>query len=415
MPGRRLPWIIGLVAFLAALPAAGGEGPSRAEARLEAAAQEFAAARFGVELRTDPALRAVAREHALLAASGVVVDTQEFLRQAESAHGILDPYPYVFYGSAAASDVAEIERRLLRACADFAPSERRLYTHVAVGVVERRRGWLRHEGQDYVTVLLTQRAVSFAPLPAESRPGDRVLFEGEVHAPFRDPEILLTRPDGNTEVLDNLALEPRHFRCYLRFDRGAGEYQLEVMGRYDLGPRVLGLGSLYPRPAGELSAHERLLAAAQNGTLEAVRAAAAPAQEPRTEAEAEARLVLLVNRDRRRSGLPELEPDTELAALARAHSRDMRDHAFFAHVSPQSGRLADRAERGGVRYRRLAENIAVDSDVDAAEAALLRSPGHRLNLLSPQFTRLGVGVAFDADAQGNRRAHVTQVFLLPAP
>jgi uncharacterized protein YkwD len=65
-----------------------------------------------------------------------------------------------------------------------------------------------------------------------------------------------------------------------------------------------------------------------------------------------------------------------------------------------------------LQYQRVAENIAVHRDVDEAEAALLRSPGHRANLLDPEFECVGVGVAFATDADGNRRVYVTQNFLV---
>ncbi len=99
--------------------------------------------------------------------------------------------------------------------------------------------------------------------------------------------------------------------------------------------------------------------------------------------------------------------------MAQAHSRDMRDRQFFAHVSPTTGRLADRADDIGIRYRRIGENIAVGYDVYEAQEALMRSPGHRKNLLDPSFTQVGVGVAFAQDAQGRRRVYVTQNFLVP--
>jgi uncharacterized protein YkwD len=92
----------------------------------------------------------------------------------------------------------------------------------------------------------------------------------------------------------------------------------------------------------------------------------------------------------------------------------MRDHEFFAHVSPRNGHLADRAERVRVSYRRLGENIAVGLNVREAEKALLRSPGHRMNLLDPEFTHVGIGVVFATDAAGQRRVFVTQDFLIPA-
>jgi uncharacterized protein YkwD len=103
--------------------------------------------------------------------------------------------------------------------------------------------------------------------------------------------------------------------------------------------------------------------------------------------------------------------DPILAAVARAHSRDMRDQDFFAHVSPRSGRLADRAAAAHLAYARVAENIAVNDDVDRAHAALMRSPGHRMNVLDAGFTRVGLGVAFETEAGVIRRVFVTENFL----
>jgi len=199
-------------------------------------------------------------------------------------------------------------------------------------------------------------------------------------------------------------------------DAGPGEYQLEVLARDDMGPRVLGLCSLHALPAGQRPVHERLLAAAREGTLAAPKRPLPESTVPTaTPAEAEQRMLFLLNRDRRRAGLRPLELDPELETMARAHSRDMLRNDFFAHVSPRSGRLVERAESAGVRYARLGENIAVHGDVDAAEAALLRSPGHRVNILDPSFTHVGIGIAFGTDTDGERRMYITQNFMVPAP
>jgi uncharacterized protein YkwD len=320
----------------------------------------------------------------------------------------------VFYGSGPPSRLSEIEARLRVQLMQFPEIERRLYTHFGVGIHSvTHRSFLRVRREIYVTVLFTQRSVSFAPLPAIFRPGDRFVFEGELHAPFRQPQILLTQPDGNTVVLDNTEDDPQAFRAHVKLGDEPGEYQLEVMGRYDMGPRVLALCSLFPRRAGEQLPYERVLAAARNGTLEPARAL--PAADPdASEEQAERTLLLLVNRDRQSAGLPALVEAEDLSRLARSHSLDMRESAFFAHVSPRTGRLRDRADDMRLQYRRLGENIAVGADVHEAERALMRSPGHRMNLLDPDFTHVGVGVAFEEDASGNRRVYVTQNFMIPA-
>ncbi|MFQ5599183.1 MAG: CAP domain-containing protein [Candidatus Krumholzibacteriia bacterium] len=418
MPGQstRLAGVV--LAFALALPAglARSEHDTSldAESHLRSAVTEFAEKAFEIRLRADPALASAAREHSEVLSTGARLDTHQFLRQSLSLHGVLDPFPYVFYGSGPAAGLDEIERRLLQHLSRIPAVERRLYTHVGVGMRSRtRRRFLLRRQEWFVTVLLTQRAVSFSPIPDDLRPGDRFLFEGELHPPFREPEVLLTRPDGNTDELENYAVDPRHFRTYVHFRELPGEYQLEVMGRYDMGPRVLGLCSLYPRQPGTTLPYQRILHAARQGTLEPSKPLPEP-ELPRTEREAEATLLRLLNRDRDRAGLPVLVELPQLSALARSHSADMRDRRFFAHVSPTTGRLVNRAAEARIRYRRLGENIAIGHDVHEAEEALMRSPGHRMNLLDPHFTHVGVGVVFDVDAQGKRRVYVTQNFMIPA-
>ena len=93
------------------------------------------------------------------------------------------------------------------------------------------------------------------------------------------------------------------------------------------------------------------------------------------------------------AGCGALTADPALAAVARAHSADMRDRDYFSHTSPEGLSPFDRAERAGVDYSR-AENIAFgQADAAAVMEAWLDSPGHRANILDCELTKLGVGVA----------------------
>ena len=49
-------------------------------------------------------------------------------------------------------------------------------------------------------------------------------------------------------------------------------------------------------------------------------------------------MLALINRDRQRARLPPVTLDEQLAAVARAHTRDMIEHDFVGHVSPRTGR-----------------------------------------------------------------------------
>ncbi len=114
---------------------------------------------------------------------------------------------------------------------------------------------------------------------------------------------------------------------------------------------------------------------------------------------AEGRLLQLVNEERQRAGLHPLQPDPQLTAAARAHARDMLAQGYFAHVDDAGKTPADRARAAGVRFTVAGENLALAPTVELAHRGLMESPGHRANILSPLYTRIGIGVA-DAGLHG---------------
>ena len=89
---------------------------------------------------------------------------------------------------------------------------------------------------------------------------------------------------------------------------------------------------------------------------------------------AEAAVLALVNEARVDAGCGALTADPALAAVARAHSADMRDRDYFSHTSPEGLSPFDRAERAGIDYSR-AENIAF-GQADAT-AGTSRTPPRR--------------------------------------
>jgi hypothetical protein len=122
----------------------------------------------------------------------------------------------------------------------------------------------------------------------------------------------------------------------------------------------------------------------------------------------EQELVALVNQVRVDAGLPALQADTGLAAVARAHSLDMATTGFFSHSSPTTGEMGDRLSVAGVDFRAAGENIALNQDVRSAHDALVQSAPHRENILNPEVTHLGVGIV-----SNGRSLLVTEVFVRP--
>ena len=125
-----------------------------------------------------------------------------------------------------------------------------------------------------------------------------------------------------------------------------------------------------------------------------------------------------VNAERTHQGLRPLVAEPTLRDLAREHCDDMLARRFFDHVNPD-GQGPD--ERVAYGHRQLVgavgENIWTGSGYPISSSHQIRglaerimetwigSPGHRRNILSPDYTHLGVGVSVDGPD-----GRATQVF-----
>lgn len=114
--------------------------------------------------------------------------------------------------------------------------------------------------------------------------------------------------------------------------------------------------------------------------------------DPKVRPDLEARMLEMVNAERAKEGLKPLAPDPEMAEVARAHSRDMFARGYFSHVNPEGQEPFDRMRKANVRFLAAGENLALAQTLVTAHQGLMNSPGHRANILRPQFGRLGIGV-----------------------
>ena len=115
----------------------------------------------------------------------------------------------------------------------------------------------------------------------------------------------------------------------------------------------------------------------------------------------------LLNQDRKNYGLPALTLDATLSDIARIKSCDMRDNNYFAHESPTYGRVKDMLNRFGYAFSGAGENIAHHATVEKAQAAFMSSTGHRQNILSTAWTKVGIGICYDRSGF----VYVTQIFV----
>lgn len=106
------------------------------------------------------------------------------------------------------------------------------------------------------------------------------------------------------------------------------------------------------------------------------------------------RVVELVNIERQKVGHDPLKEDGLLDKGATIKADDMRDKRYFSHTSPTYGTAFKQMNTLGVHWTRAGENIASGYKTpDAVVNGWMKSPGHRANILSIKFGKIGIGYA----------------------
>ena len=134
------------------------------------------------------------------------------------------------------------------------------------------------------------------------------------------------------------------------------------------------------------------------------------------------------NEQRTKNGLSELRLDPRLADIARSHSDDMADRNYFAHDTPEGLDPTARGLKGGYNCHKelgdgyytegIAENIAQNwlytsymtkgvytsynwhSEESLAREIVdgwMNSAGHRQNILTSGYDRIGIGIGISED------------------
>ena len=120
----------------------------------------------------------------------------------------------------------------------------------------------------------------------------------------------------------------------------------------------------------------------------------------------EQQLLDLTNQSRANSGLPMLRMDPRLCRAARLHSANMARYNSMSHYLEGKSHQ-HRTQEAGYPSSMVAENVCYSQgNPQAAINTWLNSSGHRANMLSYQYSDLGVGIGYSSNGQ----PYYTQVF-----
>ncbi|NVB82236.1 MAG: hypothetical protein HOV81_27900 [Kofleriaceae bacterium] len=266
---------------------------------------------------------------------------------------------------------------------------------LGIGLARRKA-----DGTNAIVFVLQTSGVATNPIPRSLPANGSFSLDAVVDAHYREPELFVTHEDGTTEQIALEIGRAGGFKAKVACGKHAGRQQIEIMASDAQGSAVLANFPVW-------CAQEPPLSFSLNAPTEA----AAPV----TADDAEKRLFALANRDREAAGLPALQWDDRVAAVARAHSEDMRQTKIVAHISPTTGSAADRVRAAGIKTGAVFENVARAYAVGEAHGGLMDSPSHRANVLSSKATHIGIGVVLGAEVSSQREMFVTEVFIRVPP
>ncbi len=140
-----------------------------------------------------------------------------------------------------------------------------------------------------------------------------------------------------------------------------------------------------------------------------------------TASEVEREMLALINQERTSRGLDPLQLERQLNESSEDHSAWMLNTDRFSHTGSGGSSATQRMQSAGFDLEgswRTGENIAwqsergapgISDDVAQLHQNLMNSPGHRANILNPDFKYIGIGVE-TGDMQGFDAVMVTQNF-----
>jgi len=366
-----------------------GFGYSREELELRTMVARWAADTQRAVPELDPGLtvtcRRIARQLKEAGGESMSTFTNAVIQQELTRAGVSDAA--IRTQMATVSGLGDLDR-LLKDSIQKELGEGR-YTHFGVGVARQ----LLPPGY-FAMMIFSRRPIALDPFPTEAAVGDRIELSGILLGGLQNPRGYVARPSGVVrEVL--LDIGPTGaFRTHIFFDEGPGIYRVELSGESSFGPEIV---ALMPVKVGDVEREE----VAEDYPIAA------------SESEARMWVFAHVNQARKDAGAPPLEYDKSLESVAQSHAEEMRRLNYAAHRSPTTGMVTDRANAAGIKWRRIGENVALNQSALAAHVSLLESPAHRANVMDPEFTRIGIGVAFGDDGHGHRLVYLVENYMTP--
>lgn len=247
---------------------------------------------------------------------------------------------------------------------------------LAIGVGRRDK-----LGRTVLMTIVSDRVFHLATTQRQAPVGEAVALKGRLSPGFSGATLLFLADGGRIHEVPptERGLSSRGENVTFRFAPPLrGQMLVEILLTGPRGPTV---GALFPLSVGEAPPDQFTISPPPDES--SIRSAQ----------EAEQRLFDLINRERVDRRVPALVRSAAGDGAARRFAQASLESGILAHQGPDGGKVTDRLASVGIAAARASENLARNGSVEDAHRSLMRSLGHRKNILDPELDHVGVGVA----------------------
>jgi uncharacterized protein YkwD len=306
-------------------------------------------------------------------------------------YGLVSPVAEVVTAQIDTDDQALIAERILKPLGNFAVN----VGHARYGLVlqESRKGPRGSAGTTKIVLVLQDTGADVEPFPRRLAPGQAATLKGALLAPYQSPTLLVGGVSG--ELSRSEQGTGTAFTGWVKCGDRAGTVHVEIRGERE--------GRSAPVASFPVAC----------GTELPTSVALAGPEWPQDVESQEKKLLELLNAERSNAGLKPLVWDDGVAGVARKLSQGFADEATKGSGGGQD--VAKELKAIGVTSQLVVQSVVADRSVQGAHERLLRSPSNRANLLNPDTTNAGVGVASVTDSDGHPLVYLTEVFIKELP
>ncbi len=234
-------------------------------------------------------------------------------------------------------------------------------------------------GRAVSVLVISDRSFHLHPLQREVEVAQPVEIVGRLSAGFSDPHLLFLADGEEIHEVGPVEDSAGGDRVVFRWTPpNPGQVVVEILTKGPRGPTV---GALFPLAVGVPPPTEFTVASPPDESF------------IRSADNAEERLLELINRERvERRFLPVVRSAAADGAARRFAWASLRS-GVLAHHGPDGADAAGRLASVGIAAARVSENLARNGSLEDAHRSLMRSLGHRQNILDRGVDHVGIGVA----------------------